>query len=48
MDSEELRGIEDGKISCAKKLFSIIRTKEIHYEHVKTYQDLMNQVMRYK
>ena len=42
LDSEELRGIEDGKISCAKKLFNSIRTREIHYEHVRTYQDLMN------
>ena len=46
LESEELRGIEDGKISCAKKLFSSIRTKEIHYEHVSTYQDLMNIVMK--
>lgn len=46
LDSEELRGIEDGKISCAKKLFSSIITKEIHYEHVSTYQDLMNIVMK--
>ena len=46
LDSEELRGIEDGKISCAKKLFSSIRTREIHYEHASTYQDLMNVVMR--
>lgn len=46
LDSEELRGIEDGKISCAKKLFSSIRTREIHYEHVTTYQDLMNVVRR--
>ena len=45
LDSEELRGIEDGKISCAKKLFSSIRTRDIHYEHVSTYQDLMNVVM---
>ena len=46
LDSEELRGIEDGKISCAKKLFSSIRTRDIHYEHVSTYQDLMDKVMR--
>lgn len=46
LDSEELRGIEDGKISCAKKLFSSICTRDIHYEHVSTYQDLMNKVMR--
>ena len=46
LDSEELRGIEDGKISCAKKLFSSIRTREIHYEHVSTYQDLMDRVIR--
>lgn len=45
LDSEELRGIEDGKISCAKKLFSSIRTRDIHYEHVTTYQDLMDKVM---
>ena len=45
LDSEELRGIEDGKISCAKKLFSSIRTRDIHYEHVTTYQDLMNKVI---
>lgn len=46
LDSEELRGIEDGKISCAKKLFSSIRTRDIHYEHVSTYQDLMDRVIR--
>lgn len=46
LDSEELRGIEDGKISCAKKLFSSIRTRDIHYEHVSKYQDLMDIVMR--
>lgn len=46
LDSEELRGIENGKISCAKKLFSSIRTREIHYEHVSTYQDLMDKVIR--
>ena len=45
LDSEELRGIEDGKISCAKKLFSSIRTRDIHYEHVSTYQDLMDKVI---
>lgn len=45
LDSEELRGIEDGKISCAKKLFSSIRTRDVHYEHVSTYQDLMNKVI---
>ena len=46
LDSEELRGIEDGKISCAKKLFSSIRTRDIHYEHVSTYQDLMDKVIK--
>ena len=46
LDSEELRGIEDGKISCAKKMFSSIRARDIHYEHVSTYQDLMNVIMR--
>ncbi len=45
LDSEELRGIEDGKISCAKKLFGSIRTRDIHYEHVSTYQDLMDKVI---
>ena len=47
LDSGELRGIEDGKIACAKKLFSSIRTRDIHYEHIRTYQDLMNVVMKY-
>lgn len=46
LDSEELRGIEDGKISCAKKLFSSIRTRDVHYEHVSTYQDLMDKVIK--
>lgn len=46
LDSEELRGIENGKISCAKKLFSSIQEKEVHYEHVSTYQDLMDKVVR--
>lgn len=29
-----------------KKLFSNIRTREIHYENVSTYQELMNKVIR--
>lgn len=44
LDSAEIREIEDGKITCAKKLFSSIRTRNIHYEPVSTYQELMDKL----
>lgn len=46
LDSEEFRGIENGKISCTKKLLSSIRSGNIHYEHVSTYQNLIDRVMK--
>ncbi len=45
LDSEEIRNIENGKISCAKKLFSSIRTRYIRCDHVSSYQDLMDKVI---
>lgn len=45
METLELRGIEEGKIACAKRLFNELNLAEdVHYEQVVTYQDLLDQV----
>ena len=45
METLELRGIEEGKIACAKRLFNELNLAEdVHYEQVVTYQDLLEQV----
>lgn len=45
LDSEELRTIEESKISCAKKLFNMIQSEDIKYEKVTTYQDLLDKII---
>lgn len=44
MNSLELRGVEKGKIECAKKLFNEINTSTVRYDVVNNYGDLLNLV----
>ena len=46
MDSLNLRPIEKAKIDCAKKLFASISTGMVKYDHVDSFQQLMNKVMQ--
>jgi len=41
MDSMELRGVEDAKIECARKLFNEMSSSEVRYQAVVTYDDLL-------
>ena len=45
MESLNLRPIEKAKIDCAKKLFSTLSTGLVTYDHVDSFQELMNKVM---
>lgn len=45
MDSLNLRPIEKAKIDCAKKLFTTLSNGAVTYDHVDSYQQLMNKVM---
>lgn len=42
MESLNLRPIEQAKISCAKKLFNNLSTKDVVYHDVDSYQSLLN------
>lgn len=44
MDSMQLKPVEKAKIDCAKKLFNEASTGNVHYAHVATYQDLLNEM----
>ena len=45
MDSLELRPIEKAKIDCAKKLFNRLSNGLVTYDHVDSFEQLMNKVM---
>lgn len=45
MDSLNLRLIEKAKIDCAKKLFATLSSGTVKYDHVDSYQELINKVM---
>ncbi len=45
MSSMDLRPIERAKIDCAKKLFATISSGTVKYDHVDSYEQLMNKVM---
>ena len=45
MDSLNLRPIEKAKIDCARKLFSTLSNGMVTYDHVDSYQQLLNKVM---
>src|SRR5574344_1664362 len=42
LDSMDLRGVENAKIACAKKLSNDLSTSHVKYWNVTTYQDLMD------
>lgn len=44
MDTFQLRGVENAKIECAKKLFNKMSTSEVRYEQVTDYSELMNKM----
>ena len=46
MSSMDLRPIERVKIDCAKKLFATISSGTVKYDHVDSYEQLMNKVMQ--
>lgn len=46
METLNLRPIEKAKIDCAKKLFESISTGAVRYDHVDSYEQLMNKVMQ--
>lgn len=46
MDSLNLRPIEKAKIDCAKKLFASLSSGVVKYDHVDSFQQLMNKVMQ--
>lgn len=41
LDTLELRGVEDAKIACAKKLFNEANTSEVRYHEVTNFSDLL-------
>ena len=45
MESLNLRPIEKAKIDCAKKLFTTLSGSRVVYDHVDSYQQLLNKVM---
>lgn len=42
LDDMQLRKIEHNKIECAKKLFNVVSTKGVRYDHVDSYESLKN------
>lgn len=44
LDSLQLRGVEKAKIECAKKLFNNMSTSQVRYEHINTYQSLLDKM----
>ena len=38
----QLRKIEHNKIECAKKLFNVVSTNGVKYDHVDSYESLKN------
>lgn len=42
MDSMNLRGVEKAKIDCAKELFASLSDKDVYYDSVDNYENLLN------
>lgn len=42
LDDKQLRKIESNKIECAKKLFNVVSTNGVKYDHVSSFDDLKN------
>lgn len=47
MDTLNINAIERSKIDCAKKLFGKLSSSDIIYEHITSYQDLLNIMGKY-
>ncbi len=45
MESLSLRPVEKAKIDCAKKLFASLSGGQVVYDHVDSYQQLLNKIM---
>lgn len=46
LSSLDLRPIEKAKIDCAKKLFAKLSNGLVTYDHVDSYQTLLNKVLQ--
>lgn len=46
LDTMSLSPIEQSKIQCAEVLFNHMNTKDVHFEQISSYDDLMNIVMK--
>ena len=46
MNSMNLRPVEQAKLHCAQKLFTAMSNGTVKYDHLKTYQELLDKVMR--
>jgi type III restriction enzyme len=46
LSSLQLRGIEEGKIACARKFFAEITSDQVRYDVVDSYGKLMEVVQR--
>ncbi len=46
LSSLDLRGVEECKIECAKKLFNEMSGEDVYYHHVTSYDDLLEAVRR--
>lgn len=44
MSSLDLRGIEEAKIDCARRLFEKLSNGSVHYEHVDSYKSLHDMI----
>ena len=44
LSSLQLRGVEKAKIECAKKLFNNMSTSQVRYEHINSYQSLLDKI----
>jgi len=42
MEDMQLNKIESNKIECAKKLFNVVSTSGVKYDHVDSYEQLKN------
>lgn len=46
MQTLNLKGTEDAKIKCARKLFEQLGEGEVRYDFASTYDELMDKVMQ--
>lgn len=46
LSSLDLRGVEECKIECAKKLFNEMSDEDVYYHHVTSYDDLLEAVRK--